>query len=372
MRRITVRLADYVEEEKRRNRRGGRVLAAAAIVAAAVIAMSRPTTTTTAGTDTSGTTTTTTTTTATTTTTTIPPPPAQLSPTPPALPFAAQLVGTASDAQLLRLRNTGDQPLTISSIAASDDAFRVKHDCAPELAKNDSCSVAVVFAPPSAGRHEAELKIATNVETRRVALSGAGNAVPTVDLGPLNFGRAMIRTARPPQRVRFANSGPLTVSFGVPSITAPFVVTANGCAEVPPGGNCDVEVALPADVAGGFKGELRLVDRQANAVAAAALSGVTFEAPILTNTPPKVEVLKKERDVIVRNLSGRPVQIDIGVEGTTAMLVIDTKPCSKVYQNNETCVMTWKAGQVFTTHAVKLSVKLVARYEGQSQSVQLP
>src|ERR1043166_4294750 len=119
MRRITVRLGDYVEEQKRRDRRAGRIVAALAIAAALVIAMSATNTTT--------------------TTPSNPGAPAHLATSTAALQFAPQLAGTASDAQLLRLRNDGGSPLTIAKIAADNDAFRVKNDCAT-LGPNESCS----------------------------------------------------------------------------------------------------------------------------------------------------------------------------------------------------------------------------------------
>src|SRR3954447_7000888 len=110
MRRITVRLGDYVEEQKRRDRRGGRIVAALAIAAALVIAMSGTTTTPTPAGQNGG--------------------PAHLAMSSAALQFAPQLAGTTSPAQLLQLRNDGGTALTIAKVDVDNKAFQLSHDCA--------------------------------------------------------------------------------------------------------------------------------------------------------------------------------------------------------------------------------------------------
>src|ERR1044071_5107154 len=126
MRQITVRLSEYVEEEKRRERRGGRAVAVVALIALGVVAMSHPSP---VGPDT----------------------PARLTASSQSFTFAPQLAGTASAAQLFRLRNSGGKLLSIARIAVDNDAFRLSHDCGGTLAPHESCSAAAVVAPTGGG-----------------------------------------------------------------------------------------------------------------------------------------------------------------------------------------------------------------------------
>jgi hypothetical protein len=266
VRQITIDLGEYVEEKKRRERRGGAVVAAVAIIAALVI-VALPRT-----------------------------PAPQLAPTPAALIFPTQPVGIPSAAQVVRLRNDGGGSLSISSIASSDDAFRLTHDCTAALAKGDSCNATIVFAPSAPGPRRGELTIATNAGIRKIALIGDARAVTlaAVDLGPLDFGSVAINTPRQPRSLHFVNNSASAVTFGPPAISAPFVLVSDRCREVPPGGSCDVDVALPSDVAGSFPGQLRLIDTRGNVVAFSALSGTTTNAIAPLPTPAKLEATPAE------------------------------------------------------------------------------
>ncbi len=257
MRRITVRLADYVEEEKRRDRRGARAVVIAALVAAIVIAMSRSS---------------------------APPPPANpgtpahLTASAIAMAFAPQLAGTASDAQLLRLRNDGGAPLTISKIAADKDAFHVKNDCAT-LAPNESCSVAVVFAPSAAGAQPALLGVQTDSGTTTIALDGEGRAIPAVDLGATDFGQTAVG-ANTERSIHFMNSGPTPIAVAKTSAGVPFAIAADTCSgTVAPGVNCEVRVQFRPTAGGSATGELLLGGADGAVIAKGALLGAGSEAP---------------------------------------------------------------------------------------------
>ncbi|HYU26019.1 MAG TPA: choice-of-anchor D domain-containing protein, partial [Thermoanaerobaculia bacterium] len=313
------------EEKKRRERRGGAVVAMLAIVAALVVlALPR---------------------------TPPKPTPPQLAPTPEALTFPTQPVGIPSAAQVVRLRNDGDGALSISSLASSDDAFRLTHDCTAALAKGDSCNATIVFAPPAPGPRRGDLTIATNAGTRKIALIGDAQAptLAAVDLGPLDLGSVAINTARQPRSLHFVNSGAAAVTFGAPTISAPFVVATNGCREVPPGGTCDVQVMLPSDVVGSFPGQLRLIDTRGNVVAFSALSGATTNAIGPLPTPAKLEATPAElvfrtqpigttsaaQAIQLRNDGDEPLSIGkITAKGDAFRVSND---CTKPLARNDSC-----------------------------------
>ncbi|HEY6140237.1 MAG TPA: choice-of-anchor D domain-containing protein [Thermoanaerobaculia bacterium] len=247
MRQITVRLGDYVEEEKRRERRGGRAVAVVALVALGVVAMSHPSPVS------SGT-------------------PARLTASSAALRFSPQLAGTASAAQLVRLSNSGGQLLSIARIVSDNDAFRPSYDCGGTLAPNESCSVAVVFAPAGGGTQAADIAVETNAGTTKISLSGEGKAIPPVDLGPTDFGRAQVGTAVE-RTVRFMNSGAMPLSMKA-AVSAPFEIADDACAgTIAPGGNCEVRLRFRPATGGSATGELRLAGVNGAMTAKGALLG---------------------------------------------------------------------------------------------------
>ena len=331
MRQITIDLGAYIEEKKRRERRGGTVMAAAAILAALVL-VALPRTPTSPGTP-------------------------HLAATPAALTFPTQTVGTASAAQIVPLRNDGEGALSISSLASSDAAFRVTHDCTVALAKGDTCSATIVFAPPAPGPRRGELQIATNAGTREIALIGdaPSSTSPTlaaVDLGRLDFGSAVIKTPRPPQRLRFVNSGATAVTFGAPIISSPFVVATDGCRDVPPGGTCDVDVALPSDIAGSFTGQLRLVDTRGSLVAFSALGGTTTNAagPLptpaqLAATPARLAFLAQPVGTtsaaqLIRLRNDGDAPLSIGKIATGGDVFRVSHDCGRPLARNDSCSAT--------------------------------
>ena len=260
MRRLTVRLADYVEEEKRRERRGGRAVAVMALVVAGVIAMSR--------------------------TSPAPPgTPARLTASSSALTFSSQLAGTSSAAQLLRLRNSGGALLSIVKIASDNDAFHVWHDCGGTLAPNESCSAAVVFAPAAAGAQRGAVAVETNNGMTTVVIDGEGRAIPPVDLGATDFGQTQVGAAVD-RAVRFMNSGPLPLALKA-SVNGPFEITADGCSDtVAPGGTCEVSLRFRPPAAGSVTGQVLLAGASGAAVAKGALIGTgSGEGPPPPGTP---------------------------------------------------------------------------------------
>jgi FG-GAP-like repeat len=71
--------------------------------------------------------------------------------TPSSLTYPTQLVGTTSSPQTATLTNTGNQPVTISSIVASAP-FSQTNNCPSTLAPNGSCQIQTVFSPTGPGR----------------------------------------------------------------------------------------------------------------------------------------------------------------------------------------------------------------------------
>ncbi len=317
------------------------------------------------------------------------PVPAQLAPLPPAMTFGVQLAGTASPAQLVRIRNAGDEPLSIASLGAHGDAFRISHDCLAALAKSESCSAAVVFAPSLAGPQQSELTVETNGGKAAIALSGTARPIPPVDLGLIDFGSAVVKTPRPPRPIRFANSRPAPIVLGKSILSGPFAAVFDRCsgARLDSGGHCDATLALNTPAVGAFRGQLRLVDAQGSVVAFSALSGATTAPPIVEvpqpqpqppASPPKIDIeprrvaftanTRTKRPIVITNRGERPVTIGIKVNGVPFGFIVDTKPChGRTLMPNEPCTMTVTALPVaYERHS---SMQILVSYEGRTETI---
>jgi hypothetical protein len=113
-------------------------------------------------------------------------PRATLSPT--SLTFAAQIIGTASAARVVTLKNTGTARLTITGIAiagANPANFSQTHTCLSSLQAGASCTLSVKFKPNATGTRMAALSIHDNAtgSQQSVALSGTGVAPSCTPIG---------------------------------------------------------------------------------------------------------------------------------------------------------------------------------------------
>jgi hypothetical protein len=105
------------------------------------------------------------------------------------LSFAGQIVGTTSPVEAVTLTNSGNAPLSISSIAATGD-YALTHNCVSPLAAEASCTLSVTFTPTVAGGRAGTLIITDNAagSPRTVGLSGIGQ---DFSLGTFTTARAV-------------------------------------------------------------------------------------------------------------------------------------------------------------------------------------
>jgi len=295
MRTITINLEDFLDETRRRERKaGGVIVGIVAVVVAAIVA--RPAekrtppvaqtvpvaaTTTVSVSSAPAPLVPTTTSAPAPVPPSSPPPlaPARAAAAPQALRFEPLTAGGSSAAQLLAVRNAGEQPLVLRKVTSNGTAFRMTNGCGGGvLERGASCSVAVVFSPPRAGEHIGSVTVATSSGTLNIPLRGVARPVPPIELAPLDFGRQRIGEKVAPLRVRFANSGSSPLSIGDVTIAGQsFSIASNRCeGDVPPGGECDVLVSfIPRD--GQAEGEIKLAS-EGHLVARAAISGTGFES----------------------------------------------------------------------------------------------
>jgi hypothetical protein len=111
------------------------------------------------------------------------------------LTFTSQMVGSTSAAQGLTFGNTGNAPLTISSLVvvgtnASD--FAETDNCGGSVAAGASCTINVMFAPTATGTRTGTVNITDNAtnqpspQTVTLTGSGIGSATSTMLLSSWN------------------------------------------------------------------------------------------------------------------------------------------------------------------------------------------
>ncbi len=107
--------------------------------------------------------------------------------TPATLTFPSTTVGVPSSGQVVTLTNTGELPLTITSIAATG-AFAASNNCGTSLAIGATCSINVVFTPTANGAATSTLSVVTSASSTAMtsALSGTGALTPDFTLTDAN------------------------------------------------------------------------------------------------------------------------------------------------------------------------------------------
>jgi hypothetical protein len=227
-----------------------------------------------------------------------------LSPT--SLTFPDQPVGTRSDARAVTVTNTGDTPLTISTMHltgpdAADFGEGAECPVNPDvLPAGASCTIYVAFAPGSAGTKTASLEIGDDgpVSPQTVALSGngigGGGGTPgaTVTPGSLSFGDDVVGNKTNAQPVTLVNSGdaPLTIStFHIDGADAADFSQGADCPVspdyLPAGGSCTIYVAFNPDSPGSKSATLEIGDNAPDSPETVSLTGNGILAGAVSLSP---------------------------------------------------------------------------------------
>ena len=183
------------------------------------------------------------------------------------LNFGNQAVGTTSTAQPVTFNNSGNVPLTISSVAvvgANPGDFAIKsNNCGSSLAANSSCTINVAFAPTSAGARAATLTITDNAPNspQTVSLTGTGTA-PVAGAAPasLTFGIQDVGTTSASQPVTLSNAGTGTLVITRIAATTNFGETDNCNGSIAAAAFCIINVTFSPTTAGPLSGTLNITD----------------------------------------------------------------------------------------------------------------
>lgn len=171
------------------------------------------------------------------------------------LEFSPEYIGSTSAGQSVIFSNTGNFPVSLSSIAltgTNPGDFGQTSNCGNTIAPEANCTVTVTFKPTAAGIRSAYLMFTDNAgdyNTNEVFLSGTGvqpSSTVAITPGSLTFPVQNENTISPPQSVTLTNSGSTPLSITLIDTEGPtyydFSETNNCGSTVAAGGSCTINV----------------------------------------------------------------------------------------------------------------------------------
>jgi uncharacterized repeat protein (TIGR03803 family) len=218
-----------------------------------------------------------------------------LSPT--SLSFGNQTVGISSSPQAATLTNSGNLPLTITSIevtGADSSDFGQTNNCPSSLPPSGSCNISVTFAPEATGNRSAAISVTDNApgSPQSLPLSGVG-VLPAVTFSPtsLNFGSQTVGSSSSPLKTTLTNTGQgvLTIaSIGIAGTNSNEFAQTNNCpASLSPNANCSVSVTFTPTAVGNANASVTVADNapgspQTVPLSGAGITGISFSPPTVT------------------------------------------------------------------------------------------
>jgi len=204
--------------------------------------------------------------------------------TPTSIAFPATIAGTASDAQIVTLKNTGAATLNLTSIAltgSNTTSFTQIGTCGATLAASATCQLYVAFTPNTAAALTATLAIADNASgsPQKVTLTGTGTAAPSVKLSvaTIAFPTTTHGTTSAAVPVTLTNSGTATLDLTSIALTGTnptdFEALSTCSPTLAPAASCTVYVAFKPATAAAFSAKLTVTDNGSASPQSVALTG---------------------------------------------------------------------------------------------------
>ena len=230
-------------------------------------------------------------------------PAVSLSPT--SLSFGNQQVNTTSAPRAVILTNTGNAPLTISSIVLGGHQsgdFAQLNNCpisSPTLAAGKQCFIVVTFTPSATGSRKASVTITDNAphSPHSVALSGSGTtaSAPVVSLSPtsLSFGNQQVNTTSALQTVTLTNTGDADLTIqGIKlngHLSGDFHQQSNCPSTLAAGASCTISVTFTPSATGSRIAVLTITDNASGSPQPVALSGTGVVGMPPTGSDPNAQ-----------------------------------------------------------------------------------
>jgi hypothetical protein len=203
--------------------------------------------------------------------------PAEDNLSPLSLSFAAEAIGSVSEAQVITLSNNLSNTLTGIVIQSSSGQFPLTTTCGATLAPGNACTISVSFAPLGTGAQTAVITVTDASRTQTVPVTGTG-ILGGVALAPatVDFGSEGVQIATAPQTIVLANGGTGALALQSVTVTGPFTESTNCGLSLGAGTSCNLQVIFTPVHAGAAAGALTVVTANAGTLQV-ALSGVGID-----------------------------------------------------------------------------------------------
>ena len=315
-----------------------------------------------------------------------------ISVSPNALTFASQTVATSSAAQIVTLKNTGNLPVTITSIAlwgTNAGDFAQTNNCPASLAVSGNCSINVTFKPTAVGARSAAVSITDSAtgSPQAVILAGTGKAAATntISVSPtaLTFGTQNTGTTSAAQTVAITNTGNQAVtitSISVAGANASDFAETNTCpASLAVSGTCSISVTFKPTAAGTRTGSISITDTATGSPQSVSLTGtgqtvtntITVTPTALTFATQNTGSTSAAKTLAITNTGNQAVTINsITVAGTNSGDFAQTNNCPASLATSGTCSIsvTFKPTAAGTRMA---SISIADTATGSPQTVSL-
>jgi len=189
--------------------------------------------------------------------------------------FGPQSVGTTSGAQSVTLTNTGNAPVTITSIAASGD-FAQTNTCGSSVAASTSCTISITFTPTAEGNRTGAITVTDNApgSPQVVTLMGTGMG-PAVSFSAstMSVGGQVVGTTSGAHTVTLTNSGTGTLAIASVAASGDFSETNTCGKSVAAGASCTISVTFAPTAAGTRSGTITITDNAPGSPHVVTLTG---------------------------------------------------------------------------------------------------
>jgi len=198
--------------------------------------------------------------------------------TPGSLAFASVVIGATSAPKNVTVKNSGNAPLNIASIAASGDFALVTSTkpCGSALAAGASCMIKVTFTPTQLGARTGTLSITDNASDspQTVSLSGTGTAQATLTPTSETYAAQTVGTTSAAKVLTLANKQSVALTGISPVATGDFSVSSTTCSSsLVAKASCKISVVFKPTAIGPRTGQLQVSDTAAGSPQTASLTG---------------------------------------------------------------------------------------------------
>ncbi len=267
---------------------------------------------------------------------------------PASLDFGDEDVGSSSKPKDVKLTNTGNVDLTITSIQVTGtdgSDFTETNSCPSSLSPKDSCQIQVTFTPTQTGERKADLAITDNAPRSplEAPLSGVGVS-PEVTFFPtsLTFPTQLVYTTSQAKQVTLSNTGNGVLNIASISITGAFSQTNNCPPKLSAGSKCTINVKFHPKTEGVQNGTVNIKDNAPGSPQQVPLTGTcTYleftpaklnfgTQPVGTKSLPKRVAMTNKADVAV-NIS------NIAITGSDQGDYSETNNCGTQLASGASC-----------------------------------